>query len=113
MGLIDRFKALLSRRGKALSWYRAGLARANACDYEGAIQSYTSAIETPDCPADVRGMAIYNRALAYAAVREDIRAADDLAAVLTIPGVPQNIKKEAQQRCARLRRRAERNDGES
>lgn len=113
MGLINRFKGLLSRRGKTLAWYRAGMARANARDYAGAIQDYTAAIEAPDCPADVRGMAIYNRALAYAAVHEDSKAADDLAAVLDIPGVPQNIKKEAHQRRARLRRRAERNDGES
>jgi hypothetical protein len=50
-------------------------------------------------------MATYNRALAYAAVSEDAKAAEDLASMLDMPGLPQNIIIEARQRRERIRRR--------
>ena len=43
-------------------------------------------------------MAIYNRSLAYAAINEDEKAAEDLAAMLEMPGLPENIKSKAHQR---------------
>jgi hypothetical protein len=52
-------------------------------------------------------MALYNRALAYSTMHEDAKAAEDLAAVLEMPGLPINIKKEAQERRERIRRRDE------
>jgi hypothetical protein len=61
MGIIDRLKSLLSKRGKALSKYRSGMTKANGHDYLGAIREYTAAIDSPDCPIDVKGMATYNR----------------------------------------------------
>jgi hypothetical protein len=85
--------------------YRAGMAKARKKDYVGAIADYTAAIESPHIPVDVKGMATYNRALAYAAVHEDQKAADDLAAMLKMPGLPENIVKEARQRRERIRRR--------
>jgi hypothetical protein len=81
------------------------MAKARKKDYVGAIADYTAAIESPHIPVDVEGMATYNRALAYAAVHEDQKAADDLAAMLKMPGLPENIVKEARQRRERIRRR--------
>jgi hypothetical protein len=57
-------------------------------------------------------MATYNRALAYAALDEAQKAADDLAAMLEMPGLPDNILREARQRRERIRRRLAKGDGE-
>lgn len=56
---------------------------------------------------DVKGMAMYNRALAYAAIHEDEKAEDDLVAMLEIPGLPGNVTTQARQRRERIRRRLE------
>lgn len=110
MGLKRWFSSLASRRGKALSLYRAGMAKARNKDYLGAIADYSAAIESPHIPNDVKGMATYNRALAYAAVNENQKAADDLAAMLQMPNLPENILREARQRRERLRRRLAKED---
>ena len=110
MSFMAWVKSCLSRRGKALSLYQGGMAKANQRDYAGAIADYTAAIELPKIPADVRAMAIYNRALAYSAIHEDVKAADDLGTVLQSPGLPENIRTAAQQRRERLRRRNEDTD---
>ncbi len=111
MDLKHWLSSLVSRRGKALSLYRSGMSKARNKDYLGAIADYTAAIESPHIPADVKGMAAYNRALAYAAINEDQKAADDLAAMLTMPGLPENILREARQRRERLRRRLVKEEG--
>ena len=107
MGLIRWVKSLLSHRGKALSLYRAGMTKANARDYHGAIANYSAAIDMPDIPTDVKAMATYNRALAYSAIHENDKAAADLEAMLSMPGLSPRILAEAQQRRDRIRRRNE------
>lgn len=106
MSFTTWLKSIFSHRGKALSLYRSGMAKANKRDYAGAVADYSAAIEAPQIPADVKGMALYNRALAYSAMEEDDKAAEDLAAVLAMPGLPENINTAAQQRRERIRRRS-------
>ena len=86
------------------------MAKANKRNYGGAIADYSAAIRAPDIPTDVRAMAIYNRSLAYTAIHEDAKAAEDLAAVLEMPGLSDRIKTEAHQRRERIRRRDEKTD---
>lgn len=105
MSLTTWVKSFLSQRGKALSLYQSGMAKANKRDYGAAIADYSAAIQTPKIPADVRAMAIYNRALAYSAIHEDEKAAEDLGSVLQMPGLPENIRTAAEQRRERIRRR--------
>jgi len=100
-------KSWFSKRGKTLAMYRSGMAKASQRDYDGAIAAYSAAINDPHIPSDVKGMAVYNRALAYSAIHEDAKAAEDLAALLELPGLPENIKTAAQQRRERIRRRKE------
>jgi hypothetical protein len=107
MGLLSWFQSLFSTRAKALAKYRAGIAKANKKDYRGAIADYSEAIGAADIPSDVKGMALYNRALAYDAIDDDAKAAADLAAMLKIPGLPENIVTQARRRRERLRRRGE------
>ena len=107
MSFITWVKSCFSDRGKALSLYRSGMAKANKHDYGGAIGDYSAAIRAPNIPTDVKAMAVYNRALAYSAIHEDEKSAEDLTAVLGMPGLPKNIKREAQERRERIRRRDE------
>lgn len=111
MGLLRWVQGLFSKRGKALAMYRTGMALAKKEDFRGAIAAYSEAIDAPEAPSDVKGMALYNRALAYAAINEDAKAADDLAAMLKLPGLPENVKTQAHQRRERLRRRIKGADG--
>lgn len=83
------------------------MAKARRRDFPGAIADYSAAIESPTIPADVKAMALYNRALAYSAVDDHAKAADDLAAVLEMPKLPENIKTAATERRERIRRRDE------
>jgi hypothetical protein len=74
-------------------------------DYHGAIADYSAAIKSRNVPVDVKGMATYNRALAYDAIDDQEKAASDLAAMLEMPGLPENIITQARQRRERIRRR--------
>jgi hypothetical protein len=87
------------------------MSKANKRDYVGAIADYSAAVELPTIPADVKAMALYNRALAYSSIHEDEKAAADLADVLEMPGLAENVKTAAQQRRERIRRRNEDEDG--
>ncbi len=86
------------------------MVKANKRDYDGAIADYSAAIRAPDIPTDVKAMALYNRALAYSAIHEDAKAAEDLSAMLAMPGLSKRIKKEASQRQERIRQRDEKTD---
>lgn len=105
MSFVSWIKNRLSHRGKALSLYRSGMAKANKHDYGGAIADYSDAIQSPHIPDDVKAMALYNRALAYSAIHEEEKSDEDLTAVLEMPGLAKNIKMEAQERRERIRRR--------
>ncbi len=110
MGFTDWVKSGFSHRGKAVSFYRSGMAKANKHNYDGAIADYSAAIREPSIPPDVKAMVLYNRALAYSATHEDEKSAEDLAAILEMPGLPQNIRTQAKQRQERIRRRRENAD---
>lgn len=105
MGFFDWLKTKFSRRESHLAPYRSGMLKANKGDFAGAIQDYTTAIKAEGLPADVLGMTLFNRSLAYSALHENEKAAEDLAKVLKMPGLPENIKVAAGQRQERMRRR--------
>ena len=75
-------------------------------DHQGAIDDYTTAIGMPDAPADVKAMSLYNRALAFAAAREDPKATEDIDAVLAMKGALPNVKTEARRLLVRMQRRS-------
>lgn len=78
----------------------------NKRDHQGAIDDYTMTIGLPDAPADVKAMALYNRALVFAAAREDPRAMEDIDAVLAMQRAPTNVKTEARRMLVRIQRRS-------
>jgi len=91
-----------SARNEALSLYKLGLARTGEKDQMGAMGAYTSAIELSEAPDDVKAMALYNRALLFAAAGKTDKALADLKAVMDMPVPLQDIKLAARRRLERL-----------
>jgi hypothetical protein len=88
-----------------LSLYKRGLASAMNHDQKGARDAYTAAIDMPDAPSDLRAMALYNRALLYAAAKEIPKATQDLNAVLAMTVPLHKVKLAAKQKLDRMQRR--------
>ena len=81
-----------------IALYRSGIAKASKGDHRGAIADYAAAVGIPNLPSDLKAMVVYNRAVAYSAIHEEERAAEDVAAVLHMPGCPALIRVYAQER---------------
>jgi hypothetical protein len=94
-----------SARGSAMSSYKRGLWRTKTNDPQGAMSDFTAAIEQRDVPADVKAMALYNRALLFAATHDTQKADNDLKAVLAIASPLPEIKLAARRRLERVRNR--------
>lgn len=107
MNPFSWLKSRFSIRRKALCAYKRGMARAKRRNHEGALADYTAAIEMQDVPADLRAMALYNRALVYAAAGDVDRGVCDLDAVLAMDGAVTivNIKTLARQKLAKMKSR--------
>jgi hypothetical protein len=82
---------------------------ANRRDHRGAIGEYTSAIDMKSVPADVKAMALFNRALAHSAAGDDKCSVQDLKAVLSMAGAPQNVMRRARQKLAKRELRLRQN----
>jgi len=82
----------------------AGMARAQRQDHQGAIDDYVAIIDVPNGPSDVKSMALYNRALVYAADGDDEKATDDLNLVLAMAKTPTEVKTEARRKLERMKR---------
>jgi hypothetical protein len=116
MNLFRRWFWPRSIRNEVLSLYKLGMARAEKQDPTGAMDAYTSAIEQPNAPDDLRAMSLYNRALLYAASGNTDRALADLQAIMRMPTPLRGVKQAARRRLERLQHRqdaAERPTGES
>ena len=89
---------LFSNRGKAMSLYKRGMAKATKRDHEGAIDDYNQAITLPDTPPDLKAMVLYNRALAYFRTGQKQNAMDDLKEVLEMDEAPASVKSKAKEK---------------
>ena len=81
------------------------MARDKTGDSDAAIAAYSSAISTANAPDDVTAMALYNRALLFAARGENHNAATDLKAIMVMPTSVRGVTDAAKRRLERLRRR--------
>lgn len=99
-----------SSRGKALSLYKRGMAKAKNRDHHGAIDDYTAAIGRPDISSNVKPMVLFNRALVYVAIGDDPKAIDDLNAVLATAEAAVNVKTMARQKLARMAARSDKSN---
>jgi hypothetical protein len=105
MNLFTRWFWPRSVRSEMLSLYRKGMACAEKHDSHGAMSAYTAAIERPDATEDVKAMALYNRALLFAADGNTDRALTDLKAVMDMPIPLPDVKLAARRRLDRLNHR--------
>ena len=101
MNIFHRLTSCFSDRGKAMSLYKRGMAKAKKHDHQGAIDDYTTTIGIPETPANVRAMVLYNRALVYVATGEFRKGADDLDAVIAMDEAPVSVKTRARQKLAK------------
>ena len=69
------------------------------------MNAYTSAIDRPGAPNDIRAMALYNRALLFAAMGNTNMALADLREVMELPILQRDIKVAARRRVDRLQNR--------
>lgn len=107
---MNIFKWLIGRssiRNGAMSLYKRGLARVEKQDPHGAMDAFTSAIELPNAPDDVKAMALYNRALLFTGTGDLSKALADLNAVMTMPAALRSIKSAARRRLDRIQRQKE------
>ena len=105
MNLISRWLWPRTPRSEALSLYKEGMACAETKDARGAMNAYSSAIDRADAPEDVRAMALYNRALLFAAEGNTTKALTDLRAVIEMPVSVRDVKLAARRRLERLKQR--------
>ena len=106
MNVLDWLIGRFSNRGRALSLYQRGMARAKKRDHQGAINDYTAAIGGPAMPDDVKSMILYNRALVHAATGDAQKATDDLDAVLSMGAAPVNVVTMARTKLAKIESRS-------
>ena len=69
------------------------------------MAAYISAINLGDAPEDVKAMALYNRALLFAAQGDNSKAAADLNAIMAMPIRVRGVTTAAKQRLERLHHR--------
>jgi hypothetical protein len=103
--ITDRFFI----RGRAMSVYRRGMARARRQDCQGAILQYSTVVDMPGVPGDVKAMALYNRALALSAAGSGPRGIADLNEVIAMESTPVNVRTMARQALARIESRSRQN----
>ena len=91
----------ISNRGRALSLYKRGMTKAKKHDHQGAIDDYTTTIDMPDTPSNVKAMVLYNRALVHVATGDYRKGVDDLDAVIAMDEAPVSVKILAKQKLAK------------
>lgn len=105
MNFFKRWLWPHSVRTDAMLLYKKGLMYAERKDFAAATSAYTSAIEQPSVPDDLKAMALYNRALILAADGAIDKARADLQIVLEMPVPLHDVKVAARRRLERLQNR--------
>ena len=108
---MNLWKRLFSRftiRGQALAKVTKGRKCAEKGESSNAIKYYTDVVGTSESPRDVIAMAIFNRALVYAAIGKLNQATEDLNTILGMPEAIPRIKKSATDKLVRMQRKLER-----
>ena len=104
MGLFSGLSSLFggsedARRVKGMDLAKAGQPEKAIEIYNGLIKSSSSDV--------VKARALFNRALAHSAMKNDDLAAKDLQDVLASPNLPENVQSAARSQLARVKKRNE------
>lgn len=111
MNLIRWITGRFSLRGRSMSIYKRGMAKARRHDHQGAIEDYSTSIGMADTPVDVRAMALFNRALVYSTIGDEPKGTADLQMILAMDEVLVNVKTMARQKLVRMEHQRLRNSG--
>ena len=101
----SRLRGLLGGGSSAEAYLQRGMEKANRKDSAGAIHEYTYVIDMPHAPEELRAMALYNRALVYAADSNPAIARRDLELVATMETAPERVRNSAREKLKRIDRR--------
>jgi len=106
MSFFGQLANLFSRAGREDNLMQQGMAHATANEPEKAINIYDSLARSKS--ATVRSRALFNRALAHSAMKDDAKAIADLEQVIAMPGAPENVLTAARTQLIRVQNRGER-----
>jgi hypothetical protein len=104
MSFLNWFKGRISNRYRANSIYRSGMKNARAHRHQQALEDYTCVVEMAEAPADIKAMALYNRALVLDAMGDQAQAVVDLDNVLAMAETPEQVRMEARRKMTRMDR---------
>lgn len=108
MSFLSRLTNLFTRGGRDDNLLQQGMAHASAHRPEDAIAVYDSLVKSKSTSVMVRSRALFNRALAHSALKNDKQAIADLEQVTTMAGVPENVLTAARTQLIRVRSRGDR-----
>ena len=108
MNFFKRIVGNFTAQGRALAKVAKGRDCAKRREPDNAIKYYTDVVDTSESPRDVIAMALFNRALVYAAIGKVRQATEDLKAILGMPEAIAKIKKSASDKLVRMQRKLER-----
>jgi len=108
MSFFSQLANLITRAGRDDNLLRQGMEHASANRPEKAIAIYDSLVQSKSASPTVRSRALFNRALAHSAMKNDEKAIADLEQVVNMPGVPENVLTTARSQLIRVRNRGER-----
>ena len=107
MSFFGQLANLLTRSGRDDNRLLQAMAHADAKRPDKAIEIY-DALLSRQTTSTVRARALFNRALAHSALKEDGKAVADLEQVVAMPASPENVLNAARTQLARVRNRIER-----
>src|SRR6184192_3277037 len=108
MSFIGQLANLFSRSGRDDNRLQQAMNHAEAKRPEQAIPIYDSLLKTKGTSRVVRARALFNRALAHSALKDDKKAVADLEEVVGMEGAPENVMAAARNQLVRVRNRIQR-----
>jgi hypothetical protein len=108
MSILKRLGNWFSRHGRDDNRLQIAMDHAHAKRPAEAIAVYDSIVDATGGSPSLRAMALFNRALAHSALKNDEQAIQDLEAVVSLPGTPENVLSAARNQLVRVRSRVQR-----
>jgi tetratricopeptide (TPR) repeat protein len=111
MGVLRQFLSLFSG-GTDGDRLKKGIDEAKAGRPEAAIVIYDRLVAS-SADADLRAQALFNRALAYSALGDDIQSENDLRSVMALNQASESVRNAAREKMARVQARVRRTQNRS
>ena len=113
MGILKKLANWFSRHGRDDNRLQVAMDHAHSKRPAEAIAVYDELVSAKGASSSLRARALFNRALAHSAMKNDAKALADLEAVLALPGVTENVLSAAREQIVRVRNRIQRSQGRS